>query len=371
MEITCIYLRKILNSRGEETSEAVVFSDNGYGVGISPSGASISSKEAKIIDTDTGIKNFEKIKNNFIGEFSQEEFDNLLMKNINTIGANITTSLSFAFFNLEKYNFLGKLDEHIFPYPLGNVIGGGKHHGKTDIQEILILPANSKSVFEGIKTNFQIWKEIQEEYKNKFFGLNDEGALIMDFNNEDSLQIVKDISNKYKAKIGIDLAANELFDGTHYNYKNKKIDKEEQIDLVSRWIEDYKLYYVEDPFSENDFEGFEELTKRYKNKCLICGDDLIATQADKLDNKIINACIIKPNQVGTITGALKCIKRAKELNIVPVLSHRSGETCDTTISYLSLLTPIAKFGISQIRISKLNELIRLWDFFKDSKIAVL
>ncbi len=363
MKVDCISLRKIFNSRGGETTEATIFSGSKIGVGSAPSGASVGSKEAKLINVEKGIKNFEFIKRRFTGEFSLEEFDLLLMKNLEKIGSNLTTSLSFAFFNLSKEKFLQSVSGE-FPIPLGNVVGGGVHHGKTDIQEILLLPVKSKNIFEGIKTNFEVWNEIREKHKNKYLGLNDEGALAMNFGNEEALEKVLEIAKKYKTKIGIDLAASELFRKGNYVYKDKKVSKEEQIDLISTWIKDYKLYFIEDPFNENDFSGFKELTKKFGNKCLICGDDIFATQIKRLNSKIANSVIIKPNQVGTVTGALKCIKKAKELKMVPVLSHRSGETCDSTISYLSLLTKIAKFGISQIRIAKLNEFIRLWDLLK-------
>ncbi len=360
MKVDCIGLRKIFNSRGEETTETTIFSGDKIGVGSAPSGASTGSKEAKLLNLDEGIKNFNKIKNKFVGEFSQEEFDLLLMNNLKNIGSNLTTALSFAFFNLTKEDYLKEVSGE-FPIPLGNVIGGGVHHGKTDIQEILLLPSKAKNIFEAIETNFKIWSKIREKYKSEYLGVNDEGALVMNFGNEEALEKVSEIAKEYNVKLGIDLAASELFSKGKYNYKNKKLRKEEQIDLVANWIKDYKLYFVEDPFEENDFFGFKELTKKFKNKCLICGDDLFATQVKRLNSELANSVIIKPNQVGTVTGALNCIEKAKKLGMAPVLSHRSGETCDSTISYLSLLTKIAKFGISQIRIAKLNEFIRLWE----------
>ncbi len=374
MKIECIGLRKIFNSRGEETIESTIFSNNKTGVGSAPSGASVGTKEAKLVNLDAGLKNFNKIKNKFTGKFTQEEFDLLLMNNLEKIGSNLTTSLSFAFFNLNTDKFLHKVSGEI-PIPMGNVIGGGAHHGITDIQEILLLPVKAKDIFDGIKTNFAIMNELRDKYKTKFLGVNDEGALVMNFSNEEALGNVLDIAKKYKTKVGIDLAASELFDGKKYVYKNLKVSKEEQVDLMGQWIKDYKLYFIEDPFEENDVSGFMELTKRFRKKCLICGDDLFATQITRLDKELANSCIVKPNQVGTVTGALDCIDKAKKLNMIPVLSHRSGETCDSTISKLSLLTKIAKFGISQIRIAKLNELIRLRDLLKFSgkrtKLATL
>lgn len=363
MKIDCIGLRKIFNSRGEETTEASIFSGNKIGIGSAPSGASVGSKEAKFISLDEAIRNFNKIKNKFVGEFSHDEFDLLLMNHLENIGSNLTTSISFAFFNLDRENFLKTVSGE-FPIPLGNVVGGGVHHGKTDIQEILLLPTKAKNIFEGIETNFKIWNKIREKYENKYLGLNDEGALAMDFGNEEALEKVSELAGEYKVRVGIDLAASELFSNGKYVYGDKKIGKEEQVDLLAKWINDYKLYYVEDPFEENDFFGFKELTKKFRNRCLICGDDIFATQVKRLNSEIANSVIIKPNQVGTVTGALNCIKKAKKLDMVPVLSHRSGETCDSTISCLSLLTKIAKFGISQVRIAKLNEFVRLWELLE-------
>jgi len=366
MKVDCVSLRKIFNSRGEETTEAIVFSGNKVGVGSSPSGASVSSKEAKLVDLNEGIKNFEEIKDNLCGEFSQESFDNLLEKNLDKLGGNITTALSFAFFNLDKGSLFDKIEGNV-PYPLGNVIGGGKHAGKMDIQEILVLPINAKRIYEAIKTNFEIWNKIKKKHKDKYFGVNDEGALIMDFGNEEALKIVSDIAIKHKAMIGIDLAASELFREGGYWYGNKKLSKEEQFELISRWIEEYGLYYIEDPFEENDSESFKRLREKFGDKCLIVGDDLFATHEENLNNEVANSVIVKPNQVGTVSGAIRCIEKAKKLGMVPILSHRSGETCDTTIAFLSLLTPIAKFGISQIRVAKLNELIRIWELLEICK----
>ncbi len=363
MRVDCISLRRIFNSRGEETTEAIIFSGDKIGIGSSPSGASVGSKEAKLVDLNEGMKNFEGIKNKFCGDFSQESFDELLEKNLDKLGGNITTALSFAYFNLDKESLVYKTEGEM-PYPLGNAVGGGVHSGKMEIQEILVLPVNAKNVYEAIKTNFEIWKEIKEKYKDKFFGVNDEGALVMDFGNEEALKIVSEIAGKYKARIGIDLAASELFKDGAYCYGEKKLSKEDQFELVSKWIEDYDLYYIEDPFEENDNENFKKLREKFGDKCLIVGDDLFATHKENLDNEIANSVIVKPNQIGTISGAIKCIEKTKKLGMVPVLSHRSGETCDTTIAFLSLLTPIAKFGISQIRVAKLNELIRIWELLE-------
>jgi enolase len=372
MKIDCINLRKIFNSRGEETTEAIIFSDDKVGVGSAPSGASVSSKETKLVELEEGIKKFEKIKKKFYSDFNQKKFDDLLIKNLDEIGSNITTALSFAFFNLDKESFIKNTKGRI-PFPLGNVIGGGKHAGKMDIQEILVLPVKAKNIYDAIRINFEIWKEIKEKHTYKFLGINDEGALIMDFGNEEALETVSEIARKYKAKVGIDLAASELYHEDYYFYDGSRLHRGEQIELIKKWIKDYNLYYIEDPLEENDSEGFAELTNRFGYKCLIVGDDLFATQEKRLNKKVANSVIVKPNQVGTVSGALSCIEKAKKLKMVPVLSHRSGETCDTTIAFLSLLTPIAKFGISQIRIAKLNELIRIWKLleicnnFKDKK----
>jgi len=362
-----IRLQVIFNSKGEKTVEATIIGDS-VGIASAPSGISESSFAAKRVPLNVGIRNFRRIKKELLGQHTQESFDSLLKKNMNRLGSNVTTSLSLAFFNMDP-----DLDSQRFPYPLGNVLGGGAHGMGIRIQEILVLPVKAKTIFQAIETNFRIFREVGESLsKHVFVGQTEESAWSSPITDERALETVYDIARRYGARMGIDLAASQFYNGSRYKYALRNLDKEEQVDIVSRWIHDYNLYYIEDPFHENDFVSFAELRKKFRNK-LICGDDLIASHISRLKTALrygsCNSIIVKPNQVGTVTDTLTTIDYALKHKVVPVMSHRSAETTDTTPAYLSLKTPLCKFGVAGIRIAMLNELIRIWNLSKKPRMA--
>lgn len=362
-----IKLRVIYNSFGEKTIEAII---NEKFSASSSGGISKSSKEAKIISPEVAIKNFEKIKKEFLGDFSQEEFDRKLKENEKLLGGILTTSLSLAFFSME-FEMKYKKDVEYFPNLLVNVIGGGKHSflKRPEIQEILIMP-KAKSMRECIETAVEIWLEVRDELKNKkiLCGLNPEDAWLADISNEEALEIVENIVKNYNAKIGIDFAASSLFKNNYYVYHDKKLTKEEQIDYVIKLIKDYKLFYVEDPLEENDEIGFRELSR--KVNILICGDDIIATNLERLKKlkDIIKAVIIKPNQAGNVSECLNIINFSRSRNIVSVVSHRSTKTACTSEAKLATFADIAKFSVAGIDCERCNELLRIWEESKNPKI---
>ncbi len=363
MKIDSIELREIIDSRTKPTLEAEI---NGS-YGKAPSGASTGEHEAKCFVPD----DLEEVKQDFKDleddDLSQEEFDEKLKEidgtdNFSEIGAAAIAS-SFAFKNADGFESSGK-----FPLPLSNVIGGGEHGGNTSIQEFLVLPVNAETFPEALETNVKIYQELKDRYSRKIKGMNDEGALITSMDDEETLKALKKVADKYDARIGLDIAASEFYEDGEYNLDSmrRKHTPEEHLDFVQKLIDTFDLIYVEDPFDEEDFRMHAELTSDNPD-VLICGDDLFTTDKERLqegiENGSCNSLIVKPNQIGTVSDARETAELAHENDYVPVISHRSGETCDATISHLALEweCPVIKAGIADIRIAKLNILLRLWD----------
>lgn len=365
--VDSIKLRVIYNSFGEKTVEAII---NEKFSASSSGGISKSSKEAKVVPPEIAIKNFEKIKKKFLGDFSQEEFDRKLKENENLLGSIVTTSLSLAFFSME---FEKKYRKNIryFPNLLVNVLGGGKHSflEKPEIQEILIMP-KAKSIRDAIEIAIAVWLEVRDVLKERkiLCGLNPEDAWLANISNEEALEIVENIVKRYKAYIGVDFAASSIFKNEYYIYHDKKLTREEQINYVIKLIKDYNLFYVEDPLEENDEKGFEELSK--KTNILICGDDIIATNLERLKKlkDIIKAVIIKPNQAGNVSECLDIIKFSRNKKIVSVISHRSTKTACTSEAKLATFADIAKFSVAGIDCERCNELLRIWEENKNPRV---
>ena len=364
MEINSFELRQVIDSRTKQTVEAEI---NGN-YGKAPSGASTGTHEAKCFVPE----HLEDIQHNLEQrvegrELTQEEFDEKLRyldgtDDFSRIGA-VSISASFAFKNAEGFDHSNK-----FPLPLSNIVGGGEHGGNTSIQEFLVLPVNADSFREAIETNTSIYQELKEEYSSKVKGINDEGALIMSLDDRKTLELLKKVADKHEARIGLDIAASEFYKDGKYEMDsmNTKNNPMEHLEFVQSLIDDFNLVYVEDPFDQEDFRMHAKLTSKNPD-VLICGDDLFTTDKKRLQKGIetasCNSLIVKPNQIGTVSDAKETVELAKENDYIPVISHRSGETCDSTISDLALEweCPIIKAGIADIRIAKLNKLIRLWD----------
>lgn len=355
--VKSIDLRIIFNSSGDQTIEAVI---NGNFSASCAGGTSMSSFESKAIDPKTAIRNFDKIKKSFVGDFDQKSFDSEIKKNQKEMGSILSTALSLAFFEMEFRTDSPKS----FPNLLGNVIGGGEHsYGRgPEIQEILVIP-RAKTMPEAVETNMMIWKDVKEKLKklNSLHGLNAEAAWTTDFGNEKALEIAREVADKHHAHLGIDFAASSIFRKGRYFYRDKSLTLEKQIGYAESLAKRFDLIYMEDPLEESDFSGFSELQKRLK-RTLICGDDLISSDPTRLKRAIgcIKAVIVKPNQIGTVSDCLELMKMAKQNGISCAVSHRSKETCCPTVAKLALQAEFAKFGVAGIRTAKLNELIRLW-----------
>jgi enolase len=373
-----IVLSEIYNSCEEKTIKISIRNEDGVYSAISPSGTSKGSYEAATLDLEEVKRIFPKIKKNLLGK-REDEADIIMEKiGIEKIGANLSTAISMAVARaLTKNNpyKLLKKEPEFFPFPLGNVIGGGMHGGYLSEQELLVIPVKAKTVEEAMKTNLSIWKEIGKSIEPFVLGKNRENAWMCSLNDLKAIEILTDVAKNFGAGVGIDFAANSLYnDRYYYKHPDRNFSAEDQLDFILDLIKTYKLVYVEDPFEENDFENLAELTK--KAKCLVVGDDYFATQKSRLEHginrKAGNAIIIKPNQVGTIRGTLETVKTAKMASYTPIISHRSCETEDSFIADLAVAVeaPIIKCGVfGKEREAKLKRLVDIWDETKKPKMA--
>ena len=405
-----VQVRKILDSRGNPTIEVDVVTWNGFGRAAAPSGASTGSREVVSFPdggVDVVVREMEDfIASELIGMDSRDitTIDEVLREidgtdNLSAIGGNTAVAISMAVakaaassYNMPLYKYIGGNLVNELPFPLGNMMNGGAHAGinAPDIQEFLVVPVGAKNVGDAIFANAAVHKKLKEliQAKDSNFtgGKGDEGGWVPNITNADALEIQAQACQEVGDELGIeirpslDMAASELWDENKqkYVYAQDGIERDtgDQIDFVKDIIETYNMFYVEDPFDESDFEGFAQLTAEVGNKCLICGDDLFVTNkeilAKGIEMKAANAIIIKPNQIGSLSETYATVKLAKENDIVPVVSHRSGETTDETIAHLAVGfgSPMIKTGaIGGERIAKLNELIRIEEELPNPKMG--
>jgi enolase len=395
--------RKIFNNRGEETIEVDVITTAGFGRSGAPAGKSRGKAEVVYYPqggVDAAVKKIDDLIAPELAGLNadfQEEIDSTLHEidgtaNFKNIGGNTAFAISLA--NAEAaanshglllFQFLGGNAANTLPFPLGNCISGGAHArgGKTpSIQEYLSLPHGAESFLEAQTANTQIHRRIESALKKKSTtftgGKSDEGAWIANIDTDDAFDVIakacEEVGNQmdFECGFGIDVAASSFWKPKEekyvYEMEGKKRDTAEQLEYMLELIEKYHLTYVEDPFAEDDFESFAELTKKAKN-CMICGDDLFTTNTERLNNGLKinagNAIIIKVNQIGTLTDAVETIELAQRHGYDAVVSHRSGDTCDWHIAHLAVAykCPVIKTGVVEgARIAKLNELIRIEHF---------
>ncbi|MFP3296350.1 MAG: enolase [Vulcanisaeta sp.] len=394
-------IRKVFNSRGEETVEVEVYLTDGFGKAAAPAGASRGSHEVVYFpndDVDLAVSTFEKtVAPDLMGLDAsiQSEVDTRLeeidgTENFSRIGGAVAVATSMAVarassnaLEIPLYQHLGGTNTRDLPYPLGNVIGGGKHSRGLgpDIQEFLVLPYGAPDIYSALKANIEVhrsvFKELVKVDPSFTGGRNDEGAWSARISTGTALDIlsrvVKEVSNRvgFEIGIGVDMAASSLWNGEKYVYTNEGVSRspKEQLEFVKGLIDRYGLVYVEDPFNEEDFRSFAELTDSVGDKCLIVGDDLFVTNPSRLSVGIKegagNGIIIKPDQIGTLSRAWDTVRLAISNGYVPVVSHRSGDTEYDTLAHIAVGfgAPIIKSGIlGGERIAKLNELIRIWDY---------
>lgn len=397
-----VRLRKILDSRGQATVEAEVQTEaGGIGRAAAPSGASTGEYEALELPADEAIATAREIVvprlegTAFAGD--QRGVDNLLRAadgttNFAEIGANAAVAISMATAKAAA-NTLGiPLYQHLGGtfrgrstiVPLGNVIGGGAHAADaTDIQEFLVAPIGAPSIADAVFANAAVHEAVGEILADRNIpaAKGDEGAWAPSISDDEAFEIaetaIETIASDvgFELKLGLDMAAAELYDDGQYIYSDTVRSPADQESYVTDLIESYELVYVEDPFDEDDFERFASLTASVSedtsrhdgtSTTLICGDDLFVTNTDRLQTGIdvgaANSILIKPNQIGTLTDTFDAIELARQHGYTPVISHRSGETEDTTIAHLAaaVAAPFIKTGaVGGERTAKLNELLRI------------
>ncbi|MEM5815148.1 MAG: enolase [Candidatus Aenigmatarchaeota archaeon] len=375
MKIENIKIREVLATNSELTLEVEIHTKKGKVYASVPFGTSKSKYEVNYKDIEEIKSIFPQIKKYFLEDFRNiTEVDLMLhsldnSENFKRIGGNLALGISLAFlkaFALEEgiplYRYL--TEKPTIPKPVCNVAGGWK--GQSDIQEFLLLPVHQTSFKESIKTISKLYLKVGEMLKKKDknfkFCKNIESAWVTQLAPEGILQILNEVKEE-NIGIGLDMAASNIWNGEFYVYKDKILSSMQQLEYVSSLIKEFKIFYVEDPFHQDDFINFSILTKN--TKCLVVGDDLYATNIKRLkiglDIKTTNSVIVKPNQVGTISDTIKFVKEARKHNLKIVLSHRSGETDDVILSHLAvgLNVDYFKLGISGERIIKINEMIRI------------
>ena len=398
-KITSLTGRILYNSRGSKTIEVDIIADNKFlGRVCAPSGASVGKYEAVSFPNNKPEQSLTILNENsekFLGSDASDlklihdtikSIDN--SDNYSKIGGACAFAITIAAaqaaansLEIPLYNIINKDDELKFPFPLGNILGGGAHAGPgtPDIQEVLVASIGAKGIQEAIDTNLQVHKElrnlIQKEDPTFTNGRGDEGGWAPKFDNEKALEIsTKAIENLgftlgKEVALGVDFASSTQWNENKgkyiYDRAGFENDSGQQIDFAAKMIDKYKLIYAEDAVHEEAFEDMAILTKKFPDR-MITGDDLTVTNTKILDKAIAhgscNAAILKVNQAGSLFDALEFAKMANENNIKLITSHRSGESTDSQISHIGIGTKskLLKVGVvGGERVAKLNELIRL------------
>ena len=396
-QITSIALRRVLDSRGNATIEADVLTESGgFGRAAAPSGASTGEHEAielppgEVIAAAREFAVPRLVGGVYAG--NQREVDAALHAadgtgNFSEIGANSAVAISMAAARAGADVLGAPLYQHLggafrgdsFPIPLGNVVGGGEHAKEaTYIQEFLAAPVGAPSISEAVFANAAVHGRISELLDDRGIpaAKGDEGAWAPPISDAEAFEIVGEAVDDVESDLGfeigfgLDMAAAELYDDEDgaYVYGEGTRSTAEQVDYVAEMVDEYDLVYVEDPLDENDYAGFAELTARVGDRTLICGDDLFVTNVERLQDGIDegagNAVLIKPNQIGTLSDAFDATELATGNGYETVISHRSGETEDTTIAHLAVATDAGFIKTGTVggeRTAKLNELIRIAD----------
>ena len=400
--ITSIRGRVVFNSRGSKTIEIDVMTDGKFmGRACAPSGASVGKFEAQSFPENKVEKALYMLDaniNKFVGlqaENLQAVYDALRSiddtDNYSKLGGSVAYAFSIAAvdsaakaLHIPLFELLKPSKPYEFPFPLGNILGGGAHAGPgtPDLQEILACPVGAKNIFDALEMNFRLHSETRkviESIDKRFtYGRGDEGAWAPNVNNDQALEIVeKAVRNcgymlGKDMAMGIDFASSSFWDEEKqlYDYARQGIKRDtgEQIEFVNKVMHDYKLIYAEDPVHEGDFESMAVLNKK-NPKRLVTGDDMLVTDADKIREAIkygaVSGAILKVNQAGSLYEAIKFAEECKKNNIKIITSHRSGESIDSHISHIAIATgsKMLKSGVlGGERVAKLNELVRLTEY---------
>ncbi len=407
-KISKIFAREIIDSRGNPTVEVdVTLKDGSFGRAAVPSGASTGSHEA--VELRDGDKRFngkgvmKAVKNTNIiiakelvgKEWDQRSLDNKMIEidkttNKGRLGANSILGVSMAFAkaiaqskNISLYKYFAKIantkNTIQLPVPMMNIINGGKHaENSADFQEFMIMPAGMRSFKEALRCGAEIFHALKKILHEKGLAttVGDEGGFAPSLSsNEEAIQIIMTaIENAgYKAGkdvfIAIDAAATEFYKDGAYNLvrDGKVLTSEEMVNLYEEWCSKYPIVSIEDGLAEDDWDGYKVMTERLGKKIQIVGDDLFVTNIDRLkmgiEKNIGNSILIKLNQIGTVSETIDSILMAKKAKYTSIISHRSGETEDTTIADFVVGTGTGQIKTGSLsrteRIAKYNQLLRL------------
>ncbi|MBK9256391.1 MAG: phosphopyruvate hydratase [Saprospiraceae bacterium] len=414
--IVDIRAREILDSRGNPTVEVEVLTENGcMGRAAVPSGASTGKYEAvELRDNDKsrylgkGVLNAcnnidDKICDALIGEdvFDQRYIDDILIEldgteNKSLLGANAILGVSLAVAKAAAeesgqslYRYVGGVNAHVLPVPMMNILNGGSHADNSiDFQEFMIMPVGADLFSEGLRMGVEVFHHLKSVLKSKGYSTNvgDEGGFAPNIkSNEEAIEIVLKAIETAGYKPGIDImiamdaAASEFYNEEEKVYHfhksgGKKLSSDEMIDYWTGWVNRYPIFSIEDGLHEDDWETWVKMTSALGNRLQIVGDDLFVTNTKKLQRGIelaaANSILIKVNQIGSLTETIDAVQLANRNGFTSVMSHRSGETEDTTIADLAvaLNTGQIKTGSASRsdRIAKYNQLLRIEEELGDS-----
>ncbi|TXH78128.1 MAG: phosphopyruvate hydratase [Thiothrix sp.] len=404
-EIVSIHAREIIDSRGNPTVEAdVKLASGAMGRAAVPSGASTGSREA-IELRDGGSrylgKGVQQAVANVNGEIAtalkgheitdQAGIDQTMLdldgtENKARLGANALLAVSMAAAhagakekNLPLYEYLKKADTYKLPVPMMNIINGGAHaDNSVDLQEFMILPVTAPSMEEAIRYGAEVFHNLKSVLKKR--GLNtavgDEGGFAPDLSsNEQAIEVILEAINKAGFKVGediwlgLDVASSEFYKGGKYvlESEGRSFTAEEFTEYLHNWVRQYPILSIEDGMAEGDWAGWKHLTDVLGSKVQIVGDDLFVTNTkilrEGIDKGIANSILIKVNQIGTLTETLAAIQMAHDAGYTAVVSHRSGETEDSTIADIAVATSAGQIKTGSLsrsdRIAKYNQLLRI------------
>ncbi len=403
-----VYAREVLDSRGNPTVEVEVYTESGaMGRALVPSGASTGEYEAvELRDGDKdrylgkgvtkAVANVnEKIAPELIGydAIDQVAIDKMLMgldgsENKGNLGANAILGVSMAvaraaadFLELPLYQYLGGFNAKTLPTPMMNILNGGEHaDNNVDIQEFMIMPVGAPTFKEALRTGAEIFHALKSVLKNKGYNtaVGDEGGFAPNLgSNEEALSTIIEAIEKAGYKPGeevmlaMDVASSELYEDGKYNFKGEGVTRtsEEMVDFYEELVNKYPIISIEDGLDENDWDGHKMLTERLGSRVQLVGDDLFVTNTKKLEqgieNGVGNSILIKVNQIGTLTETFDAIEMAKQAGYTAVISHRSGETEDTTIADIAVATNAGQIKTGAPsrtdRVAKYNQLLRIED----------
>ncbi len=414
--ISDIHARQILDSRGNPTVEVDVITENGVlGRAAVPSGASTGIHEAvELRDNDKkvfmgkGVMKAVSNVNDIIAEqltgypvTDQAGLDKRLLEldgteNKSKLGANAMLAVSMAVAKaaaeesgLPLFRYLGGVNATVLPIPLMNILNGGVHaDNKIDFQEYMIVPVGATSFSEGLRWGVEVFHNLKSVLKKKGFSTNvgDEGGFAPDIqSNEEAIETVLQAIEAAGYKVGdqvsiaLDAASSEMFkDGKYKFYKSsgKEISSDEMVAYWTEWVNKYPIVSIEDGMAEEDWDGWKKLTDAIGNKCQLVGDDLFVTNTKILqrgiDNGVANSILIKVNQIGTVTETINAVQLAQNNGYTTIMSHRSGETEDTTIADLAVALNCGQIKTGSAsrtdRLAKYNQLIRIEELLNGNAI---